>query len=332
MCYKQGLNSVLITDSIGGKQTICSQGIIHGGLKYALSGVLSNDSEDIKDMPAVWKAHLQDAFFSNVRVLSEEMLMVPVRGVTSKLVTFLGSSLTKSRTRSTRSAIFPTRTVYALNEQVIDVASLVDALGQTPNIVKGRVSTVNPEGKVQLDDGREISGQRIIVTAGEGNAVLAQNFQDVKTQLRPLRMLHLQGDLPDVYAHLIGDSSKPKATITSKESGWYIGGEIAEKGVQMPAEEFLPWAISQIKSFGLLEGQTKFKADFFDINRAECQFQDGAKPPGPSFRDKGCVTYCWPTKLAYAPLVAEKLLPTLATEGRIEMQSAPRPEIIRFPF
>ena len=38
-------------DELGSQQTIASQGMIHGGVKYALSGALNKSSEAIGDMP-----------------------------------------------------------------------------------------------------------------------------------------------------------------------------------------------------------------------------------------------------------------------------------------
>ena len=44
--------------SLGGEQTIKSQGIIHGGAKYALHGALTGASEAIADMPRRWREAL----------------------------------------------------------------------------------------------------------------------------------------------------------------------------------------------------------------------------------------------------------------------------------
>ena len=43
---QQGYNTLLIEQqSLGGAQTVKSQGIIHGGTKYALQGALTGSSE-----------------------------------------------------------------------------------------------------------------------------------------------------------------------------------------------------------------------------------------------------------------------------------------------
>ena len=50
---------LLENQKIGHAQTLSAQGIIHGGSKYALNGILSNAAQTISGMPARWKACLQ---------------------------------------------------------------------------------------------------------------------------------------------------------------------------------------------------------------------------------------------------------------------------------
>src|SRR5260221_5187439 len=40
---------------LGKGQTIASQGIIHGGLKYTLNGLLTPAAREIRDMPEIWR-------------------------------------------------------------------------------------------------------------------------------------------------------------------------------------------------------------------------------------------------------------------------------------
>ncbi|MBF2983044.1 FAD-dependent oxidoreductase, partial [Pseudomonas aeruginosa] len=49
---RAGYATVLVESaSLGGGQSVKSQGIIHGGAKYALHGALTGASEAIADMP-----------------------------------------------------------------------------------------------------------------------------------------------------------------------------------------------------------------------------------------------------------------------------------------
>ena len=55
-----GYNALLFEQTaLGGEQTVASQGMIHGGIKYTLSGTLSGASEAIADMPAHWQACME---------------------------------------------------------------------------------------------------------------------------------------------------------------------------------------------------------------------------------------------------------------------------------
>ena len=52
----KGYDALLMTDrELGAGQTLAAQGVIHGGLKYALGGKLSDSSEALKAMPDRWR-------------------------------------------------------------------------------------------------------------------------------------------------------------------------------------------------------------------------------------------------------------------------------------
>ena len=40
---------------LGSGQTVASQGIIHGGLKYSLGGLLTPSASAVRDMPTMWR-------------------------------------------------------------------------------------------------------------------------------------------------------------------------------------------------------------------------------------------------------------------------------------
>ncbi|WP_312929907.1 FAD-dependent oxidoreductase, partial [Stutzerimonas nitrititolerans] len=53
---REGFATVLVEKgTLGGGQSVKSQGIIHGGTKYALQGALTGASEAIADMPRRWR-------------------------------------------------------------------------------------------------------------------------------------------------------------------------------------------------------------------------------------------------------------------------------------
>ena len=49
---------LLESEALGTGQTIASQGIIHGGLKYTLTGNLTGAAKAIAEMPGRWRACL----------------------------------------------------------------------------------------------------------------------------------------------------------------------------------------------------------------------------------------------------------------------------------
>ena len=52
----RGLNCALAEcGELGAGQTVASQGIVHGGLKYTLAGLLTGSAEKIREMPALWR-------------------------------------------------------------------------------------------------------------------------------------------------------------------------------------------------------------------------------------------------------------------------------------
>src|SRR5258708_22259578 len=52
---------------LGRGQTIASQGIIHGGLKYTLHGLLTSAAREIRDMPGIWRQCLARARTPDLR-------------------------------------------------------------------------------------------------------------------------------------------------------------------------------------------------------------------------------------------------------------------------
>ena len=72
---QEGYSALLLEkNSLGGGQTVRSQGIIHGGTKYALNGVLTQASNTIKEMPQRWRDCLAgngEIDLSAAKILSE---------------------------------------------------------------------------------------------------------------------------------------------------------------------------------------------------------------------------------------------------------------------
>lgn len=335
----KGVNALLVADELGKGQTIASQGIIHGGTKYALTGKLTGAALAIGDMPRRWREALQGkgaVDLSEVRVLAESQLLWTSGGVGSRLTGFFASKVMHSRMAAlAREEYVPLfrhpcfhGSLYRLDEPVLDMVSLLgclreqlaDALMQ----VDVQRSGLQPSGEAYayravLPDGQHvvIAAGQLVLTAGAGNGGL---LPAVPMQRRPLQMVLVRGDLPALYAHALGMSDKPRATITSYQDShgrmvWYIGGQPAEQGVGKPAAdviratrqelaELLPWM--DLKP---LEWAT------WPVDRAETAQAGGSRPDQPTVTQVANVRVAWPTKLAFAPLLAEQLGQVLERDG-----------------
>src|SRR5690606_34218465 len=96
-----GYASLLVESaSLGGGQSLKSQGIIHGGAKYALHGALTGASEAIADMPRRWREALAgngELDLSGVRLLSDAHYLWSPGTLAGNLTSFFASKAVRSR-------------------------------------------------------------------------------------------------------------------------------------------------------------------------------------------------------------------------------------------
>lgn len=345
----QGYQAILLeTDKLGSGQTLASQGIIHGGLKYALNGALSGAANIISDMPARWRSALAgeaEVDLRGCRVLSEYYYMWSDSGFRSKLKTFLGSKSLSGRVIAVEKQDYPAffkaatveGTLYRLPDFVLDTNSLLEVLveKQRDRIFKvspgsysfernesGLVSSISFNDR---DTQFTLEAQKFIFSAGKGNQQLIDDAEltKPKTQLRPLNMVYVKGpNLPSIFVHCIGDSFSltPKLTITSHsdaEGGtvWYLGGEIAESGVGKEPDAQIH---SARKLLATLFPWVNFEATEFHcfaIDRAEANVSNNYRPEDAFFIEENNVLVAWPTKLTLTPNLADSIAEHLATSG-----------------
>ena len=346
---QQGYSAVLLeADAIGSGQTIASQGIIHGGLKYALSGSLSAAAQAVAGMPARWRRCLAgegDVDLTGVKLLSERYYMWSSSGFRSRLKTFLGSRSLRGQVRALDKTDYPpffagatvAGTLYELPDFVIDTGSLLSALTarQQDAVFKVRADEIafqkNADGSISKvfigadGDALHIEAQRLIFSAGEGNGALIQKagLREPRLQTRPLNMIYVKKrSLPPFYVHCIGDDFglTPKLTVTSHrdrndDGVWYLGGELAESGVDRSNDE-------QISEAKALTGQLFPWVDLngadwhcFTANRAEAAINNDYRPNDACFIAENNVLVAWPTKLTLTPSLADKVLVHLEEDG-----------------
>lgn len=350
------------TAALGGVQSIASQGIIHGGTKYALTGRLTGSAMAIGEMPGIWRAALAgegEIDLTGVRLLAEHQYLWSTGSLVSGMAGFFAGKVMQSRMRALSRDEFPAPfdtpafrgSLYRLDEPVLDVASLAAILaaryGSACIAVNGQPVARREQDGWQLNWHGElaVTARTLVLTAGKGNAGLLSmlGLPMPVMQLRPLHMLMLRGRLPAMFAHCLGASANPRLTVTSYPGGadssvWYLGGQVAEEGVTRGREAqieagrhelatLLPWvALDQVEWAA------------FPIDRAEVE-TPGHRRPDDAFVDAAsAVVTCWPTKLAFAPRVAALVLEELVRQGlapsgeTVALDEFPHPGVARLPW
>ncbi|WP_456407994.1 FAD-dependent oxidoreductase [Thiolapillus sp.] len=345
---RQAGYSVLLLESgaLGGVQSMASQGIIHGGAKYALHGKLSSAAQAIAAMPGIWRDCLQgggELDLSAVRVLSQHQYLWSSGSVASSVASLFASKLMKSRVsavaRNQRPVPFDHEafhgSLYQLQEPVLDTASLMRTLAEQamPHCWRYHPDELRLlQAGVQLRD-MEIQAKRILLCAGSGNARLlaAWGKDEPAMQERPLHMVMLKGRLPEVFAHCLGASSNPRLTITSyplnkTEKVWYLGGQLAETGVKRNPQEQIKAAKSELAELLPWVDISAAVWASLRIDRAEIATGGGKRPQDSFLGVSPELLVAWPTKLAFAPRLAAQVLEQLQNE-KIEPSQTTLPDL-----
>lgn len=324
--------SLIESGTLGGVQTLGSQGMIHGGQKYTLTGHVADVASNVAKMPALWSACLSGhglVDLSTVKVLADEQVMWPDNKLLSGAASFAAAKSVNGETKALSAETLPellklhgVKTGYALHEVVMNTKSLVTALSQTgqDEIYKARLTGIVKDGdgidQVVLtdDSGREISvkAKAYIFACGKGNEDVLSMLGETErvTQCRPLRQVMARGLPYPVFGHCVTANPKPRVTITSYQQDdgryiWYLGGNIAEKGVKMDENEQIHFADKEMRTlFPKLDWDTVEWATW-DVDRAEAHDKDGHLPPGPQMKEYGGNTLViWPTKMTFAPALS----------------------------
>ena len=336
-----GYAAVLFERSaLGQGQSIASQGMIHGGMKYALGCSLSGASESIADMPAHWQRCLRgegDVDLRGTEVLSEAYYMWPRNSVRSRLNAFFGSKAVRGKVDAVPEVQYPeffkghiSGPLYRLTDLVLDVPSLLATLAQRQRAHIYRVDWSktrvehDASGQVQslvMENGITVKARLYISASGEGSEELLGLLQPkaVAMQKRPLQMVIVRHSHPHpVYVHCVSDqlTATPEVTLTTHRcndghNAWYLGGELAEAGATISKEEQI--ARSKQKLLELFPWCDLKNAQWhsFYINRAEAAQPGGKRPDHATVLQGGNMLFCWPTKLTLAPNLATQVLATL---------------------
>ncbi|MDC7827049.1 FAD-dependent oxidoreductase [Pseudomonas sp. BLCC-B13] len=342
--------------SLGGGQSLKSQGIIHGGAKYALHGALTGASEAIADMPRRWREAIEgsgELDLSGVRLLSEAHYLWSPGSLAGNLTSFFASKAVRGRVDQVKGEQLPPALqhpkfkgkVYRLAELVLDVPSLISRLTTLAgdSLLAGQTITpLREDGELVglCVDGRDIRARRVVLSAGRGNADLLADLgvEQPRQQLRPLHMVLVKGrGLKPLYAHCLGAGPKPRITVTSHPAAggqwvWYLGGDIAEAdgvarseaaqiaAAQKEVQQLLPWIDLSDARWATLR-----------VDRAEPAQSGLVRPDNAFLAEQGNLLVGWPTKLALSPDFADRVIAALERDGIQPGTHAPLPELPRPP-
>lgn len=323
---------VLESSALGQGQTVASQGMIHGGVKYTLSGVLSGASEAIADMPAHWRRCLNgegDVDIRGTRVLSDHFYMWSSASALSKVTTFFASKALRGRVDTLRPQDYPLAfqqpqfkgSVYKLVDLVLDVPSLLARLAQGAAVLAvdwQQAQWLSGEPRaLQLDSQHKISAQRWVFAAGLGNEQLLASIgaNAPAMQRRPLQQVMVRHpDLTPLYAHCVGTDSKPRLTISSHatESGnaWYLGGQLSEDGVGVVPAELITRAYRELAQLMPWINWREAEWATHEVVRAEPAQPGGVRPDNAwlsAAQGAAEVLVAWPTKLTLVPNLGDLL-------------------------
>ena len=327
---------------------MASQGMIHGGIKYSLSGLLSGASEAIADMPAYWRKCLNgegDVDLRGCDILSDHFYLWSSSNATSRLSTFFASKATRGRVDKVTGKQLPplfqtpefSGSVYKLVDMVLDVPALIRRLAEP---LQSRIFHIDWRNTsfTTRDDGChaltlqsqgeniQITASAIVLTAGRGNAELLQqlNATSPKTQSRPLQQVMVKHRHPHTFfGHCLGKESTPRLTISSHPCAdgsqvWYLGGSLAEKGAQQNSNTLIQCAQQELAELMPWLDLKEAQWATLNIERAEPLQRNFARPDQAYAAWAGnCknVIAAWPTKLTLAPNLTSQIVDLLAKKA-----------------
>ena len=365
---RRGFSVLLLEgNELGSGQTVASQGIIHGGLKYTLGGFMTPSASAIREMPGVWRAcrgSERSPHLTNTRLRAECCYLWQTASLKSRL----GMAGARAGLRvvpqklddDERPAVLrPCPGVVAkLDEQVIDPASFISDLAwrhrrhllhidaedglDFEQADGGEVSCVrlkNPKS----GDGLALAPRHVVLTAGAGNADLRRRagLSAEVMQRRPLHMVMLRGGLPSLNGHCVEGASTRVTITTARDSSgqaiWQVGGRIAEDGVDLEPRQLVAHARKEIQAVlpGIELREVQWST--YRIDRAEA-VAAGRRPDNVSILRDGNVITAWPTKLALVPKLAEGIADRLGQPGtadedyRQAVEPWPHPEVALPPW
>ena len=335
----RGYSSVLLeADSLGGGQTLASQGIIHGGMKYALTGALTRAGEAMRRAPRRWRDCLEgtgEVDLSALTPVSEHCCLFADTGTLGRLAAFFASKRLRGRIDALQRGDYPAAlrsaafrgSVYRLEDFVLDTSALVQRLASlsSSNIyrytLESSACAVGDVVRIELDH-EVLVASRLILAAGAGNDALRRGLgiSGISMQRRPLQQVIVRrAGLPPLFGHCLTgiERAEPRLTITShadrNRNGrtdhlWYIGGRLATGGAERDTRTQQRQARRELEACFPWMDWNGAVFETYRIDRAEPAHPAGLRPDRAFAAESGACIACWPTKLTLVPDLADRVL------------------------
>ncbi|QDU06684.1 FAD-dependent oxidoreductase [Gimesia aquarii] len=334
---RRGYRCILLEAfELGSGQTIASQGIIHGGLKYTLQGMMTGSAHGIREMPLIWRNALKGEAqpdLSDTEIRSHHCYLWRTDSVSSRLGMFgakMGLRVAPQKLSAEETPELLAQcpgSIAVMEEQVISPQSLVANLSAT---LRDQMIKYDPEQlSFHLDEDKQISSIQIpdpdgdpltietaavLLTAGRGNEPLRTlarqqpGSENPVMQKRPLHMTLVRGALPQFNGHCV-DGAKTRITITSDTDSqgrtvWQLGGQVSETGVKLNRLELIQHAARELSASIPGINLSGLEWNTYSVDRAEGATKSGLRPETPQILKEGNLLTAWPTKLALAPRLA----------------------------
>lgn len=314
-----------------GAQTLASQGLIHGGIKYALRGHADNGFDTLKDMPGRWRRCLAgdgEIDLRGVTTASDACHLWSREALSARLAGFLASRLVHGRAVRLSPADYPapfagqSGTLYRLDDFAVDVPSLCRRLS-APLGERLLDVRVPPDG-ILARNGRvtafrigdlSVEADRFVLAAGAGNAALADAAGfDAPMQRRPLKQVLVHSPDPEaLFVHCVaGLGAEPDLTVSTHPGYHYLGGALASAGVRRTEAEQISAAKHALRvSLPWIDWDGR-RFETLSIDRAEPARPDGRRPEQAFVATQENALLVWPVKLALAPDLGDRALRALS--------------------
>lgn len=358
----RGFHPVLLErHTLGGLQTLSAQGILHGGMKYALDGKVDDIALRLREMPRRWLDAMDgqgEIDLTKVQILSENQYMWSDGSLSGKVTSAMGARMMHGEVEALERSAWPAAfrdldyrgTVRVLKETVIDVRSAVRSLAEplAGSLFQAEDLRMQMEGdhvsSLEIHgtnhDPISLRPRCVVFTAGIGNEDAAARLpiHQPATQRRPLRQMLLRGPVWKLYGHCLEFNRhsltldpKPRVTITSHTMPdgtpvWYLGGNIAEKACKMNSvDEAIQFTRHELAAIFPKVRWQDFPIAAWDIDRAEPHQSLRFMPSEPTVSMHGNCMLAWPTKLVFAPGLATRIVQEVVERFSPLPQSTPLP-------